>query len=108
MFLPTTRKCHLRTCFCTGARIARPVYPQPRFRKTRIRTHVAERVALCRAPVRVRTCMQGRRRRRRRLRVRFHGYRRRGIRAVRLQPHFDDDVRRIERGCRGRGWPQAN
>lgn len=47
MFLPTTRKCHLRTCFCTGARIARPVYPQPRFRKTRIRTHVAERVALC-------------------------------------------------------------
>lgn len=47
MFLPTTRKCHLRTCFCTGARIARPVYPQPRFRKTRIRTHVTERVALC-------------------------------------------------------------
>lgn len=32
------------------------------------------------------------RRRRRRLRVCFHGYHRRGTRAVRLQPLFDDDV----------------
>lgn len=39
------------------------------------------------------TTRRRRRRRRRRLRVCFHGYRRRGTRAVRLQPHFDDDVR---------------
>lgn len=70
----TTRKCHLRTCFCTGARIARHDFEK------RVSVHTQPNVWCVYTQggsVFVRT--QGRRRRR--LRVCFHGYRRRGTRA---------------------------
>ena len=63
--------------------------------------HVSERICACtrvRSDARARVCVTyarrttTTRRRRRRLRVCFHGYHRRGTRAVRLQPLFDDDV----------------